>query len=64
MSEIQAWTLVFVILTFSVYIYVAYASRVNNTAGFYVAGGGIPAPANGAAIAAPFAGAGMPPPAT
>ncbi len=52
MSQIQAWTLVFVILTFGVYIYVAYASRVSNTSGFYVAGGGIPAPANGAAIAA------------
>lgn len=52
MSEIQVWTLVFVVLTFSVYIYVAYASRVSDTSGFYVAGGGIPAPANGAAIAA------------
>ena len=52
MTEIQAWTLVFVVLTFGVYIYVAYASRVSDTAGFYVAGGGIPAPANGAAIAA------------
>ncbi len=52
MSEIQVWTLVFVVLTFGVYIYVAYASRVNDTSGFYVAGGGIPAPANGAAVAA------------
>ena len=52
MSEIQTWTLVFVVLSFSVYIYIAYASRVNTTAGFYVASGGIPAPANGAAIAA------------
>ncbi|GAB2878630.1 sodium:solute symporter family protein [Nocardioides pacificus] len=52
MSDIQAWTLVFVVLTFSLYIYIAYASRVSTTSGFYVAGGGIPAPANGAAIAA------------
>ena len=52
MSEIQTWTLVFVVLTFSVYIGVAYRSRVSTTSGFYVAGGGIPAPANGAAIAA------------
>ena len=52
MSSIQLWTLVFVILTFSLYIYIAYASRVSTTSGFYVAGGGIPAPANGAAIAA------------
>ena len=52
MSDIQTWTLVFVVLTFSVYIGVAYRSRVSTTSGFYVAGGGIPAPANGAAIAA------------
>lgn len=52
MSDIQTWTLVFAVLTFSVYIYIAYASRVSDTSGFYVAGGGIPAPANGAAIAA------------
>jgi cation/acetate symporter len=51
-TDIQTWTLVFVVLTFSVYIYVAWASRVNDTSGFYIAGGGIPAPANGAAIAA------------
>ena len=52
MSDVQIWTLVFVILTFGTYIYIAYASRVSTTSGFYVAGGGIPAPANGAAIAA------------
>jgi cation/acetate symporter len=51
-TEIQTWTLVFVVATFGAYIYIAYASRVNSTAGFYVASGGIPAPANGAAIAA------------
>lgn len=52
MSDIQLWTTIFVVGTFAVYIYVAYASRVSDTKGFYVAGGGIPAPANGAAIAA------------
>ena len=52
MTDIQIWTLVFVGITFSLYIYIAYASRVSSTADFYVAGGGIPAPANGAAIAA------------
>ena len=52
MTDIQTWTLVFVVITFSVYIYIAYASRVSTTAGFYVAGGGIPSWANGAAIAA------------
>jgi len=52
MTDIQIWTLVFVVLTFGIYIYIAYASRVSTTSGFYVAGGNIPAPANGAAIAA------------
>jgi cation/acetate symporter len=51
-SQIQLWTLVFVVITFSLYIYIAYRSRVKDTKGFYVAGGGVPAPANGAAIAA------------
>jgi cation/acetate symporter len=51
-TQIQIWTLVFVVLTFGIYIYIAYASRVSTTSGFYVAGGGIPASANGAAIAA------------
>jgi cation/acetate symporter len=51
-TNIQTWTLIFVVITFSLYIYIAYASRVKDTSGFYVAGGGIPAPANGAAIAA------------
>ncbi len=52
MSDIQLWTTVFVVITFSIYIYIAYRSRVSDTAGFYVASGGIPAPANGAAVAA------------
>ena len=52
MSSTQLWTLVFVVLSFGFYIWIAYRSRVSDTSGFYVAGGGIPAPANGAAIAA------------
>ncbi|NHA69902.1 sodium:solute symporter family protein [Phycicoccus flavus] len=52
MSDIQLWTLIFVVITFALYIVIAYRSRVSDTAGFYVAGGGIPASANGAAIAA------------
>ena len=52
MSDIQTWTLVFVVVTFAIYIGIAYMSRVSSTAGFYVAGGGIPAPANGAPIVA------------
>src|SRR5690606_16773651 len=52
MSSTQLWTLIFVGLSFSFYLCIAYRSLVSDTAGFYVAGGGIPAPANGAAIAA------------
>ncbi|MBA2577760.1 MAG: cation acetate symporter [Euzebyaceae bacterium] len=52
MSSIQAWTLFFVILSFGFYLFIAIRSRVADTAGFYVAGQGIPAIANGAAIAA------------
>ena len=52
MSQTQLWTAIFVAITFSLYIWIAYRSRVSDTKGFYVAGGGIPAPANGAAVAA------------
>ncbi|MFO7960148.1 MAG: hypothetical protein R6U94_04285, partial [Nitriliruptoraceae bacterium] len=52
MSDIQLWTLVFIFLSFTVYIGIAWRSRVKETAGFYVAGQGIPTVANGAAVAA------------
>ncbi|WP_407318494.1 sodium:solute symporter family protein [Isoptericola halotolerans] len=52
MSEIQVWSLVFVGLSFAVYLTIAWRSRVKETKGFYVAGQGIPAVANGAAVAA------------
>ena len=52
MSQIQTWTLVFIGLSFGVYLYIAWRSRVKETAGFYVAGQGIPTVANGAAVAA------------
>ncbi|WP_418277475.1 sodium:solute symporter family protein [Isoptericola jiangsuensis] len=52
MSAIQTWTLVFVGISFAVYLYIAWRSRVKETKGFYVAGQGIPAVANGAAVAA------------
>jgi len=39
-------------ITFSVYIGIAWASRVKDTKGFYVAGGGVPPLANGMATAA------------
>jgi cation/acetate symporter len=39
-------------ITFSIYISIAWASRVKDTKGFYVAGGSVPALANGMATAA------------
>ncbi|MPY97978.1 MAG: cation acetate symporter [Actinophytocola sp.] len=52
MSEIQLWTTIFIVLSFGVYIYIAWRSRVNETESFYVAKHGVPTVANGAAIAA------------
>jgi cation/acetate symporter len=52
MTSIEAWALVFTVLTFSLYIFIAFRTRVKDTEGFYVAGHGVPAVANGAAIAA------------
>ncbi|WFE27350.1 cation acetate symporter [Solwaraspora sp. WMMD791] len=52
MSNIQIWTLVFIVGTFAVYLGIAWRSRVKETTGFYVAGQGIPTVANGAAVAA------------
>ncbi len=49
---IQGWTFLAVGITFAVYIGIAIWSRVSDTKGFYVAGQGIPALANGAATAA------------
>ena len=49
---IQEWTWVTVGLTFSAYLYIGYRSRVASTKGFYVAGQGISALANGAATGA------------
>jgi len=51
-SPIALWTLIFIVLTFGLYIGIAWRSRVKETAGFYVAGQGIPTVANGAAVAA------------
>ncbi len=55
MSEalsINSWTWIFVGATFSLYLYIAWRSRVRSTGEFYVAGRGVPAPANGMATAA------------
>ena len=50
--SIIGWTFLWVGITFSLYIGIAVWSRVSDTAGFYVAGQGIPAVANGMAVGA------------
>ncbi len=50
--SIQIWTYLIVGATFALYLSIAYASRVKDTKGFYVAGGGVPPLANGIATAA------------
>ncbi len=52
MDQTSAWTWTFVGLTFVLYLVIGWRSRVRETAGFYVAGQGVPAIANGAATAA------------
>jgi cation/acetate symporter len=51
-DPIQTWTFVFVGLSFSLYLFIAWVSRVRDTKGFYVAGQGVPAIANGMATGA------------
>ena len=50
--SIKLWTFLFVGLTFGTYLVIAWLSRVRDTSGFYVAGRGVPATANGMATAA------------
>lgn len=50
--SVELWTIFIVGLTFALYIYIGWQSRVRDSAGFYVAGQGVPAIANGAATAA------------
>lgn len=50
--SVEAWTMVFVIISFILYLYIGWSSRVKDTKGFFVAGQGIPSLANGAATAA------------
>ncbi len=50
--SVLAWTYLFVGLTFCLYLTIAWLSRVRDTKGFYVAGRGVPAAANGMATAA------------
>lgn len=46
------WTIIWVGLSFGLYIYIAWRSRVSDAAGFYIAGKGVPPIANGMATAA------------
>ncbi|GAB4524557.1 MAG: cation acetate symporter [Pleurocapsa sp.] len=48
----EAWTTTFVIISFIVYLYIGWRSRVKDSKGFFVADQGVPAIANGAATAA------------
>ena len=50
--SVEIWTIFIVGLTFALYIYIGWRARVADSAGFYVAGQGVPAIANGAATAA------------
>ncbi len=48
----RSYTFLFVTITFMIYLYIGWRSRVRETESFYVAGHGVPAIANGAATAA------------
>ncbi len=51
-ADIKLWAIIFVVITFGIYIAIAVITRAKSTSQFYVAEQSIPAPANGAAIAA------------
>jgi cation/acetate symporter len=50
--SVEAWTTTLVIISFIVYLYIGWRSRVQDSKGFFVADRGVPAIANGAATAA------------
>ena len=50
--SVEVWTTAFVIISFALYIYIGWRSRVKDSKGFFVADRGVPAIANGAATAA------------
>ncbi|MGH8021241.1 MAG: sodium:solute symporter family protein [Opitutaceae bacterium] len=50
--SVEVWTYILVSITFFIYLYIGWWARVRDTKGFYVAGQGVPALANGAATAA------------
>ncbi|MEO0967002.1 MAG: sodium:solute symporter family protein [Cyanobacteria bacterium J06639_18] len=49
---VEFWTILFVAISFLLYLYIGWRSRVKDSKGFFVAGQGVPAIANGAATAA------------
>ena len=51
-DQTRLFTFIFVTVTFMMYLYIGWRNRVRETGGFYVAGRGVPAIANGAATAA------------
>ncbi|MGY8815819.1 MAG: sodium:solute symporter family transporter, partial [Gammaproteobacteria bacterium] len=50
--DTKTWAFIFVGVTFTLYLFIAWVTRVRDTRGFYVAGQGVPAMANGMATAA------------
>ncbi len=50
--SILTWTYIMVILSFGLYLFIAWRSRVKETKGFYIAGASVPPLANGMATAA------------
>lgn len=50
--SVEVWTIILVGISFALYIYIGWQSRVKDTKEFFVAGQGIPSIANGAATAA------------
>ena len=50
--SVEVWTTAFVAISFILYIYIGWRSRVKDSKGFFVADRGVPAIANGAATAA------------
>ncbi len=50
--SVEVWTIIFVIISFALYLFIGWKSRVKDSKGFFVADRGVPAIANGAATAA------------
>ncbi|HEY9852018.1 MAG TPA: sodium:solute symporter family protein [Leptolyngbyaceae cyanobacterium] len=50
--SVEAWTTVLVLISFILYLYIGWRSRVKDSKGFFVAEQGVPSLANGAATAA------------